>query len=144
MYEIRCIVGDKKLREVLLALRNQTLMAPTVTPVGEDTPFYTEASKASRPEKKTKMKTTIKNRGGFRKKGEGVIQVIRPLIEHVEHISAREMKAAANAAGYRPGAYSHAVKILMDEGAIKPLGFGHYEVLKKGSYEIRKTSDHAA
>lgn len=144
MFEIRCIVGDKKLRDVLLSLRNLTIGAPSVTPVEALGPQEDTAPVASaKPNKKTAKRRTG---GGFRVKGTGVIQILRPLIEKsgVEHISAREMKVAAEAAGYRPGAYSHGVKILLEEGSIKALGFGHYQVVKRLGDASTGSVDHAA
>jgi hypothetical protein len=133
MYEIRCIVGDKKLREVLVFLNNNnTLEPPVVIPVGldrlngesaRDTAIKGAMVKpTNRPQTYKKQKKSKVSHGGWHKKGTGSVSVIRAFIEknRTTHISAREMRDATVLAGYSPNAYSHAVKLLLADNTIFP------------------------
>ena len=136
MYEIRCTVSDAKLASVLKALNGLTFGLPSVTVV-EDTEAPVAKTASARknyvrgPYKPSKRK--LKKVGGLRDKGSGAPQIVRDLISKsgALRISAKEMKQATMAQGYSPGGYSHAIKLLTEDGTIKPLGFGHYEIVKK-------------
>ncbi len=135
MYEIRCKVSDAKLPNALRALSGLTFGLPTVTVDSEDevkvaTPkvksYYTRG-----PYKPKRRPPVVS--GSSTRKGEGAVVILRDLIaKHPSNkFTAREVKEATLAIGYSPGAYSHALKILRAENTIRPLGFGHYEILKK-------------
>jgi hypothetical protein len=141
MYEVRCIVGDKKLREVLIFLNNNnTLEPPVVIPVGPSS-LKGEAAmnttineavvhlKKPKPDKKRRKPVQT---GGRHQKGTGSVQVVRAFMAQTgaTHISAREMKQATIAAGYSPNAYSHAVKLLIADKTIRPIP-GH-----SGAYTV--------
>lgn len=131
MYEIRCIVGDKRLREVLVFLHNgNTLEHPVVIPVldnGHPEPLNVDVTKPipalehkpSKPAKK-KRKSPLQH-GGRHLKGMGATEVVRDLIRKTgrPNILAREMSDATLAVGYSKGAYSHAIKLLLAEKVIR-------------------------
>ncbi len=136
MYEIRCTVSDAKLASALKALNGLTFGLPSVIVAEDDeAPVAKTASGAKNyvrgPYKPSKRR--IKKAGGLTVKGTGAPQIVRDLIatSGALRISAKEMKQATMAQGYSPGGYSHAVKLLTKDGTIKPLGFGHYEIVKK-------------
>lgn len=138
MFEVRCVVGDKKLRDVLLLLQGNTLEPPVVIPTGNAEPAATPVvTKAPVPQRaaatKKKRKPPI-HQGGSHLKGKGATQVVRELIERTNaiRISAREMKHTTVAQGYSDGAYSHAIKLLVADKTIRaiPGTFGEYEVLR--------------
>lgn len=130
MYEIRCTVGDKKLREVLVFLRNNRTM-PVVIPLdgGDDE----ETVKGERPTVPNKKRRKPLRYGSRQAKGTGAVTIIRDMLDKAvtNKVLAREMRDATMAAGYREGSYSHGMKLLVEEGVIKPLGFGHYQIMKK-------------
>jgi hypothetical protein len=136
MYEIRCTVSDAKLASILKALSGLTFGLPSVTVV-EDTEAPVAKTASARknyvrgPYKPSKRK--LKKVGGLRDKGSGAPQIVRDLISKsgALRISAKEMRQATMAQGYSAGGYSHAIKLLTEDGTIRPLGFGHYEVVKK-------------
>lgn len=139
MYEIRCIVGDKKLKEVLVFLHNNnTLEYPVIIPLGNDghsqpqngnaTQTVQEPTKPKAPVQKLKKpKLSAKQRksplqpGGKHLKGQGATAVVRNLIERtgVTHITARDMIQATMATGYSKGAYSHAIKLLLADKTVR-------------------------
>lgn len=136
MYEIRCTVSDAKLASVLRALTGLTFGLPSVI-VAEDNEAPVAkpvAARNSRVRAKPKKSLGSVNKlGGLREKGTGAPQIVRDLIASsgASRISAREMRQATVDKGYSPGGYSHAIKLLTKDGTLRPLGFGHYEIVKK-------------
>lgn len=125
MYEIRCIVEDKKLRDVLRFLNdNKTLEPAVVIPVDDtDTAAAVASAAPAAPklQKKSKRKKPIQA-GSRLLKGKGSTQIIRDLIERtgVERITVAEMREALVAKGYSKNAYSHAIKLLTADRTIRP------------------------
>lgn len=123
MFEIRCIVGDKKLSDALRALKGHTIEHPVVLPVDSLSPAAAGANGNTEPAPKKKYKRRKPLiAGGSHRAGQGTIQIARDLLTKsgVDKISAREIKQAVMAAGYSHGAYSHAIKILLKEKVLKP------------------------
>lgn len=141
MFEVRCIVGDKKLRDVLVFLRGNTLEPPVVIPTGETdegTGIVTPEPKPRQAKVKKRVPRAVGRQGGFHRKGLGAVKVIRDLIDNsgAVRISAREMKQVTVAAGYSPGAYSHALKILVADNTVRP------SPDTRGDYDVVKTVAH--
>lgn len=141
MFEVRCIVGDKKLSDVLRALKGHTLEHPVVIPVDDKVMSASQLDAADAqpnpkrgPYKKSKVRKSPVQRGGYHLKGEGATRIARDLIERtgVTHITAREIKRATMVAGYSPNAYSHALKILVADKTLRPVkgAVGEYDVIK--------------
>lgn len=139
MFEVRCIVGDKKLSDTLRALRGHTIEPPVVIPVEED--IADDSAKvdgllkaaATKPQPKFKKRRKPIQMGGKHLKGRGATVIVRDLITSTgaTQISSKEMKRATMAQGYSPGAYSHAIKLLVADKTIRALNsFGDYEVVK--------------
>lgn len=140
MYELRCKVSDAKLASALTALTGLTFGLPTVTVDHSEAPASFKPTPVVRPtnapyhKKKGRKKPLIA--GGSHLKGTGAVTVIRSLIDKLEigaKFTAREASHAVEKTGYSKGAYSHGLKLLMADGSIKPMGFGHYEILKKSA-----------
>lgn len=139
MFEVRCIVGDKKLSDVLRVLKGHTLEHPVVIPVdeagmGHNVSQTEQASTQTSNPAKVKYKPRRRKVGGHHVKGKGAVQVVRDLINRTGaiRISAREMKRATMAAGYSPGAYSHAIKLLVADKTIRAISgtHGDYDVVR--------------
>lgn len=145
MFEIRCIVGDKKLREVLVFLNsNNTLEPPVVIPVGGINAAEVVKKVTVQQPKIYKKRRKPIHRGGKHLKGKGSTQVVRDFIERtgVHHITARDMKTATVSAGYSPNAYSHAVKLLLKDGSIKPTKeVGVYQITPKKAFPHMAAED---
>lgn len=149
MFEVRCIVGDKKLSDVLRALKGHTIEHPVVIPVSEaggesnsGTFDYTVPAQA--PKKPKKAKTP--RRGGYHMKDKGAKQVVLDLISRsgAIRISAREMKRATVAAGYSTGAYSHALKLLVADRTLRAIAGsrGDYDVIQSETAPVHKVIQH--
>jgi hypothetical protein len=136
MYEIRCIVGDKKLRDVLVFLtNNNTLEPPVVIPTGPPLTNGLDKLKkdaAKAPMAKKPQKKSFKH-GGKHTKGRGATEIVRDLLTKTgaTRIFAREMREAAVAAGYSTNAYSNAIKVLLADNTIRRAKglFGVYDVV---------------
>lgn len=137
MYEIRCMVSDARLANALTALKGLTLGLPSVQVVNNPSAVSTKQAPAPKeytrgPYKKKRKKPLIM--GSLNRKDQGAITVARELLAKSSvgsEILAREIRDATKAVGYSDGAYSHAIKLLKADGTIKPLGFGHYRIIKK-------------
>ena len=150
MYEIRCIVGDKKLREVLVFLNNNnTLEPPVVIPTASSLPGI-NAPKTAPVQPPTQKKAPPKRRkkpiqqGGQHLKGRGSTQIVRDLLERTRatQISAKEMKRATVAAGYSSNAYSHAIKLLLADKTISPDPRQHGNYYVDSSQVLNPTQAH--
>lgn len=119
MFEIRCIVKDKHLHQVLRALKDLTLEPPVVIPVDGDIPGDIVGTTGERPERP-------KKRGKARRKSannEGIVEVFEKHFEanpNLEVISRKEMIKIGVAKGYSPGAQSYAYTVLSKRGRIQP------------------------
>lgn len=143
MFEIRCIVGDKKLSDALRALKGHTIEHPVVLPVDAETAPVAAPTNGSDPVPKKKYKRRKPLvQGGKHRTGQGTIQIARDLLAKsgVDKISAREIKQAVMAVGYSHGAYSHAIKILLKEKVLKPTeSMGEYIVTHPHPHQSSET-----
>lgn len=114
MFEIHCIVGDKKLADALKGLSGLTLEPPQIIPVASVNAAVTDRS--------TKSK-----RGGSL----GLMTAyIRS--KKLKQISANEMKKFLMTQGYSPNGYTYALKSLQTIGILKKSKQPHvYDVVKK-------------
>lgn len=116
MFEIRCIVADKRLSEALRALKGLTLEPPVTLPVDEET----QEEAAPQP-KKT----------GQRASDGDAFPHMKAFLEKIPVgtiVMAREMRDHFVALGYPPGGYSYALHKAVDvERMLKRLDRGKYE-----------------
>lgn len=142
MFGIRCVVSDNKLGDVLRVLKGLTLEQPIVEPLDEmpRNETYKEKSasngKAAFKIDRARKKVRHPNMARYGVKRNvvegGVEKVMRDLVARtqVERISSREFAEESYKHGYKPGAYSHGLKKLIDDGTLSrdPVDKGIYVV----------------
>ena len=114
MFEIRCIVGDKKLAEALRALGGLTLEPPVTLAVGEIQPLA---------EKKLKIRPVP---------GKTAFQIVTELIkkDRLKKITATQLRQYLVKHGYSSNGYSYALKLLLDKKVVRKTSEpSTYEVL---------------
>lgn len=116
MFEIRCIVGDKKLHEVLRLLNAYTIEPPVVIPAGI---IPVEKSNPNPHNEKTEG---------------GSVALLRKFNSGRKTVTAKEMREHCERNGYSKNGYSYALKVLLTEGALKAVKneYATYEVIRNG------------
>jgi hypothetical protein len=104
MFEIRCIVHDKKLVEVIDALDGITLEPPVIKRV---------ADTANPAQPKQLAKIRMENGGSVKALSEWLSET-KP-----KWLRAREIKETLVAKGFSPKSYSHALTVLRKQGVLK-------------------------
>jgi hypothetical protein len=134
MFKVQFTVEDKHLASVMRLLQGRPYLGglefiPTDEP---KTGTSSKLNRAKKPYKRGPYKRAG-HRGVPHLKGQGATQVIREFLATVvgSQTKASDMAKAAAAKGYARGAYSNPLKILVKDGTLKPLGFGHYEITSK-------------
>jgi len=109
MFEIRCIVGDKKLAEALRALNGLTLEPPVTLAVGG-----------------TELLPANKMNGG-----KGAIQIATELIKHdkLKQVTASQLRQCLVTNGYSKNGYSYALKMLLEKKVLR-------KTTKPSTYEV--------
>lgn len=139
MFEVRCIVGDKKLHDVLRALKGQTLEHPVVIPV-DDNQQTTEMAETEVTQQlvvgKLPQVRTIPQKKKRRKfvpdpNRKPAVAIVSDYIEaqRLSHINAATMRAIVEQEGHSRNSYSHAIKLLTKRGVLKATDFGEYDVV---------------
>jgi predicted HTH transcriptional regulator len=109
MFEIKCIIGDKKLVAVLTLLDGHTLEPPVVTPVNRaQTPKLN--GHAPWPTNGTKAWTTVPG---------GSVNLMRSFVKGHKKLTARQMREHLEANGYSKNGYSYSLQALLKEGVLK-------------------------
>jgi hypothetical protein len=104
MFEIRCIVHDKKLVEVIDALDGITLEPPVIKRV---------ADAVNPVQSKHAPKIRMENGGSVKALSEWLSET-KP-----KWLRAREIKETLVAKGFSPKSYSHALTVLRKQGVLK-------------------------
>jgi len=98
MWEIKCIVGDKKALEVLEFLTGRTLEPPVINHIG---PIVANGhGKPTNP-------------------AAGSIEMLRKFVPGKKSVTARQLREHLEANGYSKNGYSYALKKLLDDGILK-------------------------
>lgn len=101
MFEVKCIVADKKVVEVLRLLDGYSLEPPVVLPVrGSTDPQRLNGSVPA-------------NTNG------GSIELIRRFIPGRKTVTSAQMREHCEENGYSKNGYSYALKMLLRQGALK-------------------------
>lgn len=120
MFEIRCIVADKRLGEALRVLKPYALEPPVSIPVDEGGP-QVEGSRG----------VTINANNGF---SQEVVNHVNGLAKSgVKTMTIRQLREHLSLKGFRAQNYSYAVTKLVSDGKLKPTKIrGLYEVIRNG------------
>lgn len=105
MFEIKCIVGDKKVTEVLKLLDGHTLEPPVVIPVHGGDEGKPNGKSHGMP------KTPAP--------GNSSVDIMRAHLKGLKIISPKEMREFLMSRGYTANGYSYARQVLMSEGVLK-------------------------
>lgn len=135
MFEVRCIVGDKKLADALRALKGHTIEPPVAIAISEDKdPEVARPAVAAQVKPQLTPTARVERRKAKRKRNlrsGGAIGIARSIISvpGKTRVSAKELKQATMAAGYSHNSYSHAIKLMIEDGIVESTD-------EKGVYKI--------
>lgn len=118
MFEIRCIVGDKKVTEILHLLDGHTLEPPVCVPV--------KGMEANGHAKEPKSRPHMTAPGGS-------INLLRTFIKGRKKVTSLELRQHLEERGYSKNGYSYALRTLADEGLLKQI---KKEPGKTNTYEV--------
>jgi DNA-binding transcriptional ArsR family regulator len=121
MFELKCLVDDAKLAKVMWTL-DGLVYELKVVPV-----------RAAAPTRTGRVKSTAKN-------GDATQTLYDHLTKRgIEHPTPKDMRTAAEAAGYSGDSYSYAIKKLMDAGLLS-----RTREAGKSKYKLRQQKEAAA
>lgn len=116
MFEVRCIVADKRLADVMRALRNLTLESPVVIAVDEIASGQLESLPGERRK---------------RQKGSAVAAIKQYIVDNnVKSLRASEIKDLVEACGFSPRSYSYAITQLINQKVLRKSN------REKSTYEV--------
>lgn len=130
MYEIRCIVSDKKLADFLRAVRLLTMEKPGIEPMDDDPIYGSPRFEDNAKPVKNKKKGTPRKNKRHSPPGKGALSVVEDLIQGRTTITVKEASAAVQQHGYSSTSYTHPIKLLLARGVLSPVSKGIYNVLK--------------
>jgi predicted HTH transcriptional regulator len=105
MFEIKCIIGDKKLVEVLHLLDGHTLEPPVVLPV-----------------KGTVVTAIVRHGNGHASTvapSANSIETLSSFVGPLKRVTAKELREHLESRGFSKNGYSYALKKLVENGALK-------------------------
>ncbi len=105
MWEIKCIVGDKKALEVVKLIQPHTLEPPVMIHISDG---GIKANGHAEPEKKSW--TTAPG---------GSVELMRRFVKGHKTLTARQMREHLEANGYSRNGYSYSLQKLLEEGSLK-------------------------
>ena len=100
MWEVKCLVGDKKLLEVMRLLKGMTLEPPVILPVDISKPNGMDKTRNPAP-------------------GQGSTDLLRKFLPGRGKVTSRELREHCMTNGYSKNGYSYALKRLLGEGSLK-------------------------
>ncbi len=107
MWEIRCIVGDKKALEVVKLIQEHTLEPPVVVHIADGKKANGHAPEAPGSPKQW---TTVPG---------GSVNLMRSFIKGNKTLTAKQMREHLEANGYSKNGYSYSLQKLLEEGSLK-------------------------
>lgn len=127
MFEIRCIIGDKRVAEVLHALAGLTLEPPVVIPLPKNAELnHAQTQLNGHHPPKLKLTSQKGQRGD-------TVVIIRKLIadESLKTVSAMQMRRKLTEHKYSKNAYSYVLGKMIADGELKKTKTtGVYDVVK--------------
>jgi len=118
MFEIKCIVADKKVVEVLHLLDGHTLEPPVALPIRG----AAVANGHHAPKTKAKSWTTAPG---------GSVNILQSFVKGRKKVAVKEMRMHLVEQGYSPNGYSYALQSLTKDGFLKKTKEpGVYEVVR--------------
>lgn len=108
MFEIKCLVTDKNLTRVLVAIHGYTIEAPLATPVREG--VITKTNGAMHPVGKPSTNPPA---------GNTAFDILRSFVKGKKTVKSGQVKEHLMEKGYSGTGYSYALSKLVESGALK-------------------------